>query len=364
MKQDNLSSVGNKRATISDIAAEVGITPSAVAMALKGVGRISEKTIERVRESAARLDYQPSLVARSLVTQRTSTIGVIVPVLEDTNCSQMVAGIQSVSMRRDYSPVIYSTEHSPDRIQQCFRTLHGRHVEGILTTVPQTGQSEDKSTVEWLCELGNRGTPLVILEQLAEPRLTTVGTDEIGGAMIATEHLISLGHKRIGYAQMKGITHNRHLLGYKAALEKAGLEYDESLVAGIYVDEDPQSKSPVVDGLAQFYREHRPTAVFVGCDMFAMKILRACHLLGIRVPEDLAVVGHGNILASEHTLPSMTTVHVDSFAQGRRAAELLFDRIDGKLQHHVNECISSRLIVRESCGAPISSSTEEFLALG
>jgi len=350
----------NREVTICDIAAKLGISASAVSQALKGTGRIGNETRERVRKIAGEMGYRPSLVARSLVTQRTSTIGVVVPVMGDTHYSRMLDGIESVVSKRGYNVILCSFNSDYGCTEDSYHSLLNRRVEGIITA-PLFTDTSYQQTIQVLLGLEARGFPVVVLDQNnLDPGLSTVSSDNYSGAKKMAEHLISLGHKRIGYLQVDVSRHDREN-GFKDAMYEAGLEVDEPVFASIRTT-GPRDSDPVIESFAQYMRDAgKPTAVFVTCDMLAIKIIRACHVLNIRVPEDLAVVGYDDILTSEHTIPSLTTVHQPAFEMGVRAAEVLFDRIAGRLDKHVNVVLKSRLVIRESCGADISARGKALL---
>ncbi len=364
MTKNNQSNASGKDITICDVAAELGLSPSGVSKALKGIGRISKETCERVRETADRMGYRPSFVARSLVTQRTSTIGIVVPVLEDSSCSQMVDGIESVIRKRGYSMFVSTENPDPNYVNEPYDNLRGRRVEGIIPVL-LLDHKNITPTVSLLLSIEDQGTPVVVLDQSSlGVGLTTVGSDNCAGSKRIVEHLISLGHKRIGHVYMGDFVRNERELGYRAAMNDAGLEIDESLVAPLG-EKDVRSRNPVIESFAQYMRDAgRPTAIFAIDDALAIKVIRACHILGLAVPKDVAVAGYGDIMVAEHTIPSLTTVHVPAFEMGVRAAEILFDRISGKLTEHTSETLAGRLIVRESCGADIWSGGPDQVSSG
>ena len=196
------------------------------------------------------------------------------------------------------------------------------------------------------------------MENVDDHRLTQVTMDNFNGAKVMTQHLISTGHRRIGFVHNADDSIAAHdiLRGYKAAVVEAGLPSEESLIGRIVHDIGYFNRETVDDMFARYLEAAgRPTAVFAITDMLAIKVLQACHNLGLGVPEDVAVAGYSDIMMSEHSVPPLTTMHEPGVEMGERAAEILFRRIAGTLKHHVHESIMGSLIIRKSCGAGVLS---------
>lgn len=346
MAEDN---GGSGKVTIYHIAKEVGLDPSTVARALSGKGRVSAKSRERVREVAFRMGYQPSIVAKALSINRTSTVGVVVPIIGDTGYSPMVSGVEETALEKGYNIILCQTQADDTLEKQYYNLLCQRRVEGIIT-MPfsnnrKPGDYDDLRSIE------DRGIPVVVMADIHDDNFTQVLADSLVAAKRLTEYLVSVGYKRIGVLHYN-YEHFRHdiIAGYFTALDDAGIPRDDSLVAQV-VDMATEGRPDMSSKLKEFLDQpDKPEAVICVDDMLAIQVIRACHDIGVTVPNDLAVVGIGDIIASQYTIPALTTVHSPSKEVGRKAASVLFDRIAGKLDYPVHERIVGRLVVRESCG--------------
>ncbi len=344
----------NRSVTIYDIAKELGLASSTVARALNGATCISEKTRKRVLEAAAKMGYQPSLIARSLSSSRTKTIGVLVPMIGDTAYSAMVKGIENVAYNAGYNVTLCCSEFDPARQKHYLDMLQNRRVEGIIV-IPSVWA--DDREIDRLAKIDDSGLPVIILEQnIPDNRLSRVVVDNYGGAKEIVNHLIRLGHQRIGCLRYDlgdcNYPGKERYAGYRAAMADAGLPCPDGLTSIADPALNDTGNQPV--HFTHYYESAgRPTAVFAVDDMLAIKTIKACGQVGLRVPEDIAVVGFDDLLVSAYTVPGLTTVHQPATEIGRRAADLLFGRIDGKLTYQVQERIAGRLIVRESCGAAL-----------
>jgi len=358
----NNDNTNKSRVTIYDIAKHMGLSPCTVNRALTNTGRVSEETRRRVIDVAAQLGYRPSFVARSLKNSSTKLIGVVVPLLGATIYSSMVQGVERAVYERGYNIVVCLTECDREREDHLYDLLYQRRVEGLISV--SYSPHEPGEPYKELLDMEDRGIPVVAMEQnITENRVCKVVVDNFGAAKEITEHLISLGHTRIGHAHI-GLSNwdfsgRERLAGYQAALAEAGIERDDALVGTVVPHvNNPFDESSLEKPFLDYMKRARPTAVFVNHDMLALKILQVCAFSGIRVPQDLAIVGFDDILASAYTIPPLTTIHQPSVELGERAAEILFQRIEGKLKVHVHERMLGRLIVRESCGARLASGTD------
>lgn len=354
----------NSKITIYDIAKELGLSPSTVGHALNGTGRISENTRDRVTLAAAKMGYQPSLVAKSLSNNRTFTIGVIVPSISIPAYSAMVNGVESVAYDAGYNIILCCSQFDQQREAQYLQMLRNRRVEGIVI-IPTRRVISHKKQLEQLIKIDDSGLPLVVLEQnIHEENLTKVVMDNFNGAKKITNHLISLGHKNIGFLNLgyeeTDFAGNERFAGYKAALSEAGLQFHEQLAAqGATITslEDEQYPS---DSFARYYEDAgRPSAIFAVCDALAIKIIRDCNLMGLKVPEDIAIAGFDNIQLAGLINPPLTTVQQPARDMGKRAADIVLGRIDGRIEYQVSEKVQGKLVIRESCGVKLQSHESE-----
>ncbi len=343
--------------SIQQVATQVGVSKAAVSMALRDHPNIPEARRRQIKKVARELGYRPSLVAQTLASQKTHTLGIVVPlVIGDTTYTPIFWAVERVARQNGYSVIMCNTDLDLNVENADFDLLYRRRVEGIIF-VPGTRPNTD---VEPIRELEARGIPVVVASEkpLYESSFTTVFFDNETVSKEMTEHLIGLGHRRIAFFHIGLSEAKARWEGYRRGLEAHGIAYDDSLVfqtgETTVVDEKTYDSEKVVKFLS---RPNRPTAIYAHTDMLAVKVLRTLGKMGLRVPQDIALVGFDDIFVSRHLLPALTTVHQPAEEIGSRAAELLFERINGQrndAEWPVHERIASRLIIRESCGSSLS----------
>ncbi len=359
-----MSKDGNSKTTIYDIARELGLSPGTVGHALNGTGRVHADTRKRVVQAAARMGYTPSLVAKSLSRNRTCTLGVVVPVIGNTAYSAMVNGIESIAYVAGYNIIMCCSEFDQNRETHYLEMLRDRRVDGIVV-IPSRRVVSHRDQIDHLLRIEDSGVPVVVLEQnIDEDNLTKIVMDNYAGAKRIVNHLIGLGHERIGFLHLgreeTDFAGNERFAGYRDALSEAGLCFSEELSAQASSISEYECDSYDQAGFRAYYENAGcPSVVFAVCDLLAIKIIRACNMIGLRVPEDVAVVGFDNIAVSGLVTPPLTTIHQPAVEMGRRAADLVLGRIDGRLKYPVSEKILGRLIVRQSCGAGLRGETLE-----
>lgn len=341
-----------KRPTSHDVARLAGVSRTTVSLVLNEVPgiRISPETRQRVQEAARILNYYPDVTGRRLVNGRTHTIALVWHrgpdrSYRDAFLPGLLQGITDSARRYGY--YVLFRPMGPDEPDDRYVELaRGRHTDGLILSGPR---SDDPH----LLALHQDGFPLVLHGQLPGTEIPSVDVDNVQGAMAAVEHLISLGHQRIGMitnAPLAYTASQQRLEGYRKALEGAGLPYDERLIQqGNFSEESGQGAMEVLLTLPE-----PPTAVFVASDMVAMGALRTIRQWALRVPEDIAVVGFDDITAARFITPALTTVQVPTFGLGWAAAELLIRIIEQDNPHEVHVLLDTELVVRESSGVAIT----------
>lgn len=346
--------------TIHDLARHLKVSSTTVWRALNNNPRISPKTKERVLSAAKRFNYRPSLVAQTLSRGKTQTLGVVVPMIGNPVYANIIRAVEQVAFEHEYNIILCDTDFQVDRERRYVDMLVRRRVEGAIVIPFAKRMAGD---FEHLVDLDqNQGVCVVAIQNdVPEDRLNRVVPDNRGAARAIVEHLIRLGHRRVGFFH-GGLPEWSHPMrermeGYRLALEGAGIGYDESLVveAGTYealLTDDPAAFDRVrVE--AALRSDDRPRAVFVASDVLAIKVMEVIRGLGLRIPEDVAVAGYDDILMSAHTPPPLTTVRQPAARVGERAARLLLQRIDGANgEGPVHERIPCELVIRRSCGNP------------
>ena len=346
--------------TIHDIARQLDISATTVWRAINDRPRVSPSTRNRVIAEVQRLGYRPSLVAQNLSWGRTQTLGVVVPTISNPVYASLVRSAEQAAFDQDYNIVLCDTDFNLDREQQYLDLLIRRRVEGVLL-VPFAKESASTDDVH-LRRLTEVGITVVCMQQrLSGSHVEQVVPDNVGAARDMTRHLIRLGHRRIAF--LHGgldpwlVPMVERLEGYRAALQEAHLPESpdlivpigsfESMLAGREGDFYPERIASVM------LRRDRPTAVFAPVDVLAIKAMGVMRNLGLRVPEDVAVVGFDDIQMTDYTEPPLTTVRHPAEEVGRRAAKLLFDRLAGDDSDHgpAIQRVPCELVIRSSCGA-------------
>lgn len=340
-----------KKITILDIAKELGITFSTVARALNDHPAISVSTKKAVRETAERLGYQPNKVASSLRSGKTQIIGVLVPRLDVSFFSSVVHGIESIMNERGYTLLLYQSQESAQRERKGIETFLRSRVDGIIASI-----SLETETGDDFAEIKKRNTPLAffdrVLQQLEVP---TVTTDDYRGGFMATEHLIQAGYRRIVHInQYSNINiFNERLRGYLDALKQYDLPIDERLLikGDFSLEFGRQCVRDLLAGGVEF------DAVFTLEDFTAMGVVQELKSAGVRIPEDVGVVGFANEAFTNLVSPTISTVDQRTVEMGEEVARLFLGLLEkGDYYNHkpIQIVLQPKLLIRESSNRPAS----------
>lgn len=330
--------------TIKDVARQAGVSVATVSRVYSGRDPVSEHTRIRVWEVGTRLGYTPHGAAQSLITNRTNTIGVLLPDLYGEFFSEVIRGIDQTARRQGYHVLVSGAHQEPAAMAAALRAMRGR-VDGMIIMAP------DAAADRHLASLPTR-FPTVLLNGTDPGRHAgSITVANYDGAYAVVTHLVSLGHRRI--AMLKGSAGNldaaERLRGYHAALADAGLAADPALEAE--GDFDEHSGFAAAEWLLA--RAPLPTALFAANDSMAIGALSAFRKAGLRVPDDIAVAGFDDIPIARYMDPPLTSVHVDISALGERAARRLLEAMaDPDRDDRSDEVLPATLVVRASCGAP------------
>lgn len=341
--------------TMKDVAERVGVSVSTVSLVLSGRdrGRVNPKAAAQVRAAADELGYVPNLVARGLRTKQSRTLGVLADgVATIPFAGPMLAGAQETAWEAGYLLMLIDIGHNSDLEAPAVRALLQRHIEALVVAVEFHSVVQLPSVPRRLPVVVMDGVPAASSEPDAS-RADWVVPDEEGGAHTAVSHLISRGHRRIGYCNVSDgrfIAADLRLQGYQRALAEAGVTPDPGLVV--------QAAGPdTVDGMAVALellgREDRPTAVFCFSDKLAMAVYHAARRLGLSVPDDLSIVGFDDQHAvAEAQDPGLTTIQLPHREMGAWAARQAIGRLSAEPapdEHHLMPC---PLIERHSVAPP------------
>jgi LacI family transcriptional regulator len=329
--------------TIKDIARILGISPSTVSRALKDHPDINSDTKKAVNELANKLKYQPNAVALSLKNSRSNTIGIIIPEIVHYFFSSVISGIEDIASQRGYTVIICQSNESFDREVANAKALLSHRVDGILISV-----SKQTNTFNHFQNLQEGGIPLVFFDRIApEINADQVIIDDIEASYDATRHLIENGCKRIAHfagPQSLLIGRNR-LQGYINALTEAGLPVDNRLI----IQADTFEKARNTVGL-MLDSGIVPDGIFAVNDMTAIGAMQTIQKRGLRIPEDVSIVGFSDGYLSGVTDPHLSSVDQHGYEMGTMAAEMLFKRILSDEGEYIPEIktLKANLIVRGS----------------
>lgn len=337
--------------TIKDVASRAGVSVATVSRVLNEKGLVREDTIRRVLEAAAALNYVPHGGARSLSTRRTSTVGVVLPDLHGEFFSEMIRGIDVAARRRGYHLLVSGSHSEWSEMSAVLLAVRGR-VDGMIVMAPEL---EAERIASWL----PTGLPVVLLNGRAEGAWS-VAVDNSQGAGSMMQHLFSLGHREIAY--ISGPEGNadatERLRAWHTAMQGAGVgRIDELLVQG-----DFSETAGYEAGYTILSRERRPTAVFAANDAMAIGALCAVREQGVRVPDEMAVVGFDDIPIARFVSPPLTTVSVEIAELGRQAFELFLEASEQDREPRL-QILPTHLVIRESCGSRARSPDLESISL-
>jgi len=352
-----------RRPTSRDVARLAGVSRTTVSLVLNNVPgvKISPETRQRVLDAARQLNYYPDVSARRLVSGRTRTIALVWhpgpdATYRDAFLPGLLQGITRAARHYGYHVLFRPIE--PDEPDDAYVELaRGRHIDGLILSGPRSDDAH-------LLELYHDGFPLVLHGRLPGSDIPSVDVDNVRGAMTAVGHLLALGHRRIGMitnAPPAYTSSRQRLEGYRHALERVGLAYDEGLVR--YGNFDEESGQGAMESLLNLPRP--PTAVFAASDMVAIGAMKAIRDRGLRVPGDIAVVGFDDITAARFITPPLTTIRVPAFGLGWTAGELLIRIIEQDPPQQTQILLETELMIRRSCGAfgspldPVKGGEEE-----
>jgi LacI family transcriptional regulator len=332
--------------TMKRIAGELGVSITTVSKVLNNHDDISQATRARVLAKVEELGYRPNAVARSLTLRRTRTLGIVIPDLMHSFFVEIVAGIETVASPQGYGLLLCSSSEDPLKERSELEMLRGRQVDGIVLA-----STDGVVNKELLLRLGRYGVGLVMIDRDDYPGVPChrVLTDDEMVGRLATEHLLTSGRRTIAHIAGPPIAHaSRREKGWRGALRAAGITAAENwLVRGGFMERDGYQ------AMKQLL-EVRPRidAVFAANDPAAIGAMKATWEAGLRVPDDIAVVGAGDIGHGDLLRVPLTTVSWSRQEQGRHAAELLLRHLEnGADDAPQRVIIPPRLVVRESCGA-------------
>ena len=331
-----------RSATIRDVARLADVSVATVSRVINDSGPVSAATRRRIERVALRLRYSPNGAARSLITRRTHTLGVLLPDLYGEFFSEVIRGIDAVAQRHGYHMLVSSSHSEQSALEAALDAMRGR-VDGLIVMSPDLDQETLRSSLA-AC------SAVVLLNCAAtDPGFDTFNIDNVTGARTMTRHLLQLGHRRIAF--IKGAEGNvdavERLRGFRLALRAARVERRDAWeIAGDFTEGGGYRAASLL--LAQ---PCRPSALFAANDSMAIGALSALSDAAVAVPDEMAVVGFDDIPTARYTNPPLSSVHVPITQLGELATEkLVYSLASGGRQRPSSQTLPTALVVRQSCG--------------
>jgi LacI family transcriptional regulator len=329
------------RATLRDVARIAGVHPGTVSRALNPATEalVADDTVLRVRQVAEQLGYRPNPLARGLKTNRSFTIGVLVPDIQNPLFPPIIRGIDDRLGQAGYTPLIANTDNDPARERVDFEAMRTRAVDGFVTATARLDHA-------LLDEIAAVGTPLVLVNRRVEDgSLPSATADDGAGVRLAVEHLVARGHQRIAHlAGPQDVSTGRQRCeGFRAAMEQAGL--DPSLVRVGRAFTEPEGARLCEELLAG---DELVTGIVAGNDLMALGCYDVFAARGIDCPREISVVGFNDMPFAARFAPPLTTVRIPHYEIGVAAAQLLLDLLQGTLDGPAEVVLPPELIVRGS----------------
>jgi LacI family transcriptional regulator len=333
-----------EKTTIHDIARKLNITASTVSRALKDHPRISTETKKAVLKTAEKLNYQPNHIAAALRNGKSNIIGIIVPTADRTFFSSVVRGIEEIANTSKYNVMICQTYDSYEKEMDTVEALLNARVDGIIASF-----AKNTTNFDHFLKVKERGIPLILFDRSNDAlEVSHVVVDDFLGAYKATEHLIQQGCRRVAhFTNTRKISiYKERLRGYREALLDNGLPYDESLVveSNLQLEDGRNSMEQMLQ------RAEIPDGVFSASAYGILGAMQVLKEKGIRIPEEVALVGFSNEPFTSFTEPALTSVDQHSMRMGNAAAEIFLEEITSSNQKFIPQKIvlKPELIIRQS----------------
>ena len=340
----------NKKPTIYDIAEEVGFSTATVSRVLSNSSYpVKEQTRNKILETARKLNYEPNIIGRMLKKNESMDIGVIIPTISNPFYPQIVLGIEQEARSRGYNILLCNSLRDSVTEQKYIETLYRKQVKGII--ISSIGENR-----RYLERLRKQGIVIVAIDQEIEGfECNKVVFDYVKGGEIATDYLILQGHTNIAFLTSPLTRKSRKDVfeGYKLSLLKNNISLNENNI--IVSDKEEECENSTYEfrngrWLAKRFLERNTgsTAVFVGNDMTAFGVIQEFTENGIKVPDDISVVGFDNIEISSMINPLLTTVNQPAYETGKLACQMLFDSFEGKEDANRTVILEPFLVIRKS----------------
>jgi len=336
--------MASSRVTIKHVAQRAGVSVATVSRVIRNRGYVREKTRRKVLAAVRELDYHPNVIARSMVTKSTQTIGLVMTDIVNPFFAELARGVESVAWSDGYTLILANTDEDVRREQAIVNTLVEKQVDGLIIVPASSRQAPH------LFEIFHQQMPMVLVDRGVENLpVDTIMVDNEYAAYQAVSHLIGLGHRDIGMIMdnLDITTIAERLAGYRRALMEHGLTVSEERIQCCQYT--LQSAYEITFKMLQ--GSPRPTALFTASNFMTLGTIKAILDLGLKIPEDIALVGFDDLEWNRLFYPQLTAVAQPVFELGRVAAQRLLSRLKGEQSPPQEIRLKTTFIVRHSCGA-------------
>jgi DNA-binding LacI/PurR family transcriptional regulator len=336
------------KTTLKDIALKAKVSRMTVSRVFSDKNNVSEKTSERIKKIALEMGYHPNLIARSLSSSRSMTIGVFIPkarnVFLDTYITQILSGISDVIQQLDYRIMFFPFDYNRGQKDLYVSIAKSNLVDGIILL-------KTRHNDEGIKNLAGINFPFVLVNhKMFSKTVSFVDSRNIKGSQLAVEYLYNLGHRKIAFVAgtLNETNAADRFTGYKKALLDLKLPFrKEWIIYGKFSKEEAYKASKEL-----FKSKKLPTAIFCSDDYMAIGVMESIKESGLSVPGDISVIGFDNIELSSYLKPSLTTVNQPIYEIGKKSTEYLLDLIEGKRTPPIHEFLDVDLVIRESTSSP------------
>ncbi|MFS0821527.1 LacI family DNA-binding transcriptional regulator [Bacillus sp. 1P02SD] len=330
------------KVTIYDVAEKANVSIATVSKVINNRGKIGSETKEKVVRAMEELNYHPSAVASALTGKRTNTIGLLIPDISNPFFSEIARHIENRAHQVGLSVIMCSTDYNIDKETKYIELLRRKQVDGLILS---SGFRSD----DILQELIDNKLPVAMIAQ-HNPSMAVhmVSIDDYKGGYLATNHLLSLGHRNIGIIGENVRSSNLRIYGYRDAFQDNGLVVNEENI----VRTDGSVANGYTIATQMMNWSERPTAIFAINDLLAVGTFQAARELQLRIPEDLSIVSFDNTILARTTVPSLTSIAQPVEEMGAKIVDLLLEEIEEHKENKEQILFVPELIVRGSTGVP------------
>jgi len=341
--QKNSKDESFKKTTITEIAKIAGVSKTTVSRVLSGGSNVSKKTKDKVLKVIEQNNYKPSIIAQSLRTNKTKTIGLVIADIENPFYARVAKGVIDTAEIKNYNVILCNSNNDINSEEKEIDTLINRGVDGLLLTTVALKTRTIKNLLD-------KQFPFMLIDcKLDYPGINYVVNDDYYGAKLATEYLINLGHKNIFFLGNKKLLSLRERLkGFKDALKLNKYSENTSTFDELVDINNIHTLEKIIKYIIN--HKNKITAIFAGNDYWAIKTIKIINDYGLNVPEDISVIGYDNIEISAIIKPPLTTIRQPKYLLGKLATEQLFEIIENGSKKEIKRIVlKPDLIIRNSC---------------